>query len=109
MYEAMKEDILRHETLAFELALKFESQHDLLLQFSEHIEALKSHSLSTDLHFEAYLPLQTATIAYEISKGIVANNRIEKFQSHFATKIVKNLEKNMLKIIDPESTELSRF
>jgi hypothetical protein len=31
MYDAMKEDILRHETLAFELALKFESQHELLL------------------------------------------------------------------------------
>jgi hypothetical protein len=31
MYDAMKEDILRHETLAFELALKFDAQHDLLL------------------------------------------------------------------------------
>jgi hypothetical protein len=30
MFEAMKEDIKRHETLCFEIARKFEIQHDVL-------------------------------------------------------------------------------
>jgi hypothetical protein len=34
---------------------------------------------------------------------------MEKFQTHFASKIVKNLEKNVLKVIDPEQIEKARF
>jgi len=34
---------------------------------------------------------------------------LEKFQTHFASKIVKNLEKNVLKVIDPEQIEKARF
>ena len=30
-YQAMKEDVVRHETLCFELARKFEQQHDVFL------------------------------------------------------------------------------
>ena len=56
-YQLMKEDVLRHETLSFELAKKFESQHEILLQFAENVEAIKSHALMTDLHLEGYLPL----------------------------------------------------
>jgi hypothetical protein len=31
MYKAMKSDLGRHETLCYELANKFEAQHDVLL------------------------------------------------------------------------------
>ena len=30
MYQAMKADVIRHETLCYELATKFEAQHDVL-------------------------------------------------------------------------------
>jgi hypothetical protein len=68
----MKEDLLRHETLTYELAKKFESQHHILLQFAENIEAVKSHALMTDLHLEAYLPVQMAALCYDICKGLVS-------------------------------------
>jgi hypothetical protein len=31
MYQNMRADVLRHETLSYELAVKFESQHEILL------------------------------------------------------------------------------
>jgi hypothetical protein len=101
----MKEDVLRHETLTYELAKKFESQHDILLQFAENIEAVKSHALTTDLHLEAYLPLQMATLCYDICKGIVSKANTPKFQTYFASKVVKSLERNIVRIVDPSSGE----
>jgi hypothetical protein len=109
MYSNMKEDLIRHESLAFELATKFEAQHDLLLQFAEHIESLKSHALVTDLHFEAYLPLQTACLAYEVGKGLADKDKMDRYKRHFAQKVIKNLEKNCLKVVDQESGKASRF
>ena len=37
MYDAMKEDINRHETLCFELAMKFEEQNNYLVDLQDHI------------------------------------------------------------------------
>ena len=71
MYEAMKADVMRHETLSFELASKFETHFDVFNQVCENIEALKSHALLTDLHLEAFQPLQTAAIAFEVGKGLL--------------------------------------
>jgi len=31
MYQAMKKDVVRHETMCFELAKKFESQHEVFV------------------------------------------------------------------------------
>jgi hypothetical protein len=57
MYERMKTDIGRHETLCFELATKFNEQHDVIIKLSETMESLKTYSIMNDLHLEAYLPL----------------------------------------------------
>ena len=57
MYTRMKEDIGRHETLCFELALKFEQQHTILSAVTDSIETLKNYALVNDVHLEAYLPL----------------------------------------------------
>jgi hypothetical protein len=43
--------------MAFELANKFEAHQELLLTFTDHIKALKTQALTTDLHLEAYMPL----------------------------------------------------
>ena len=102
MYQAMKGDVRRHETLCYELVTKFEQQNELLLQFNENIEALKTNYLVTDLHLEAYLPVQTALIAYDVGKGIVARNKLEKYEKHFASKVIKSLERNCLKVCDPQ-------
>jgi hypothetical protein len=48
-------------------------------------------------------------LAYEIVKGTVSRSKQRKFQKHFAEKVVKNLEKNVVKIVDPENKEKSRF
>lgn len=44
MYQAMKEDVKRHETLCYELATKFEAQHIVLLDLASNIEALKTYT-----------------------------------------------------------------
>ena len=101
MYQAMKGDVRRHETLCYELATKFEQQNELLLQFNENIEALKTNYLVTDLHLEAYLPVQTALIAYDVGRGSVHKTKLEKFEKYFASKVIRPLEKNLLKVCDP--------
>ena len=50
-----------------------------------------------------------STLMYDIVKGTVPKSNLSKFQSNFATKVIKSLEKNMVKVIDPECTEESRF
>ena len=54
MYEAMKKDIMRHESLCLELASKFEAHYDVFRQLAENIESVKAHALTTDLHLEAF-------------------------------------------------------
>jgi hypothetical protein len=57
MYGRMKTDVIRHETLCFEIARKFEAQHEVLTQLTDSTESLKTYALVNDLHLEAYLPL----------------------------------------------------
>ena len=54
MYTAMKSDVSRHETLAFEISTKLEAHHTVLKQVIDSIEALKTYAIVTDLHLEAY-------------------------------------------------------
>jgi len=103
MYQAMKLDVRRHETLSYELACKFEEQHKVLISYAEHIESLKTYTLTNDLHMEAYLPLQIASISFECGKGIVQKNRAKKYEEHFGKNLVKILEKNCLNVCDPEN------
>ena len=70
MYNRIKEDVNRHETLCYEIATKFTQQHDVLVQIAENTLALKTYTLINELHMEAYLPLQSATIAFEVCKGV---------------------------------------
>ena len=71
MYQAMKVDLRRHETLCYEIATKFETHHNLLKDLTDHVETLKTYTLVNDLHMEAYQPLQIATIAFEVCKSSV--------------------------------------
>ena len=57
MYLRMKTDVKRHETLCFELADKFEKQHDVICQVIDNIEILKTYALTNDVHLEAFQPL----------------------------------------------------
>ena len=57
MYKRIKDEMVRHETLCFELAEKFEAQHDILCQISSNMESVKEYTIVNDLHMEAYLPL----------------------------------------------------
>ena len=57
MYSVMKKEMMRHETLCFEIATKFEQQHSVILKLVDNIDALKTYSIVNDLHMEAYLPL----------------------------------------------------
>ena len=50
-----------------------------------------------------------AILSYEIGKGIVGKDKLEKYKKHFATKVVKNLEKNCIKVVDNENKDVSRF
>jgi methyl-accepting chemotaxis protein len=54
MYQRIKEEMVRHETLCFELAEKFEAQHDLICQVCNNMDALKDYTIVNDLHMEAY-------------------------------------------------------
>ena len=67
IFDNTKGDIRRHETLCYELGTKFESHHEMLMQIVDNIESLKNYTFLNDLHMEAYLPIQTATIAFEVS------------------------------------------
>lgn len=43
-------------------------------------------------------------IAYEVCKGLVNEKNKEKFNEHFAKKVIKSLEKNALKACDLNSS-----
>jgi adenosyl cobinamide kinase/adenosyl cobinamide phosphate guanylyltransferase len=50
---------------------------------------------------EAILPLQMASISFEVGKGIVPKSKSEKFEKHFMRRVVKALEKNCINVCDP--------
>jgi len=54
MYNRVKHDCCRHETLAFELATKFEHQHKAIVKMVESIENLKTFAFTNDLHMQTY-------------------------------------------------------
>ena len=59
---------------------------------------------------EAYLPLQIATIAFEVTKGSCPIKYRTKFEKHFAKRVTKVLEKNCINVCNPKIDEyLSRY
>jgi len=42
-----------------------------MAELGENISALKTYTFINEMHMEAYLPLQSATIAYEVSRGVL--------------------------------------
>ena len=53
------------------------------------------------MHLEAYVPVQSGLIAYEVCKGLVNNEQsVKQLNDHFAKKVLKGLEKNALKVCD---------
>ena len=75
MHTAIKTDVSRHEVLCFEIATKFETQNTIFKEIGLAVEGLKTYALVTDLHLEAYLPLQAANIAYEVGKLTVRKDK----------------------------------
>lgn len=53
------------------------------------------------MNMEAYIPLHSAMIAYEVAKGAVDDENKTKLSEHFALKVIKPLEKNCLRVCDP--------
>ena len=102
LQKRVKIDLDRHELISAELAQKLEKQ-------STEIANLKTFSLATDLHLEAYLPLQCATIAYEVGKAMVPKERNEKYKRHFMKNLVKPFEFKILAMCDPSVSHSSRF
>lgn len=72
---------------------KFEVFERVMSEFQINIEALKTHALSTDLHFESSLPLQIASIAFDVGIGAIMKKQYPKFRKHFRNHL-KVLEKN---------------
>ena len=107
MYERMKVDVGRHETLCFELATKFDQQYEVIWNLTNSMDSLKNYALLNDLHLEAYLPFQMAGLAFEVGKGLIQPNKKERFKKH-TLNVFKTLEKNCLNVCDP-SCEESRF
>jgi hypothetical protein len=40
-------------------------------------------------------------IAYDVGRGSVHKTKLEKFEKYFASKVIRPLEKNLLKVCDP--------
>jgi hypothetical protein len=71
-----------------------------LSEFNINIEALKTHCLATDLHLESALPLQIASIAFDVGIGAIMKKQYPKYRSNFKMRI-KTLEKNYQDCSDP--------
>jgi hypothetical protein len=91
------------------LATKFETHHEIIANSVEGIEALKTYAIANDLHMEAYQPIQTATIAYEVAKGLIPSHKQEKYRTNFIRKVVRGLEKNCVDVCNPNSEKKSRY
>ena len=79
---------------------KFKSYEKIANEFNKHIEALKTHCLTTDLHLESALPLQVASISYEVCSSLVKKKDYYKFRNNFKKRI-DDLEKNFQRCSDP--------
>jgi hypothetical protein len=67
---------------------------------SESIESLKTYSILNDIHLEAYLPLQIATLSFEVGKGLIMHGKKGKYKRHMQS-VMKSLEKNVVTYCDP--------
>ena len=65
------------------------------------LESLRVNALETEIHLEAILPLQTASIAFEVGKLIVDRKKKADYTYNFANKIVKTLENSCLNVCFP--------
>ena len=53
------------------------------------------------MHLEAYVPIQSALIAYDVCRGLCSDSVSQsQFNEHFALKVVKRLEKLALRSCD---------
>ena len=100
MYVYIKEDFIRHEALFFEMARKSEQNTKTSLDFFDKIEALQKYTLMNDLHLEAFLPLQTASIAFEVGKGLASKDKMHRYEKHVAEKVIKTLDESCLSVIE---------
>ena len=55
-----------------------------------------------DLHMEAYLPLQMASVSYQVGLGLTKRDTISKFDKNFTKNVLKSLKKNMVDVCDPK-------
>ena len=69
-------------------------------EFNLNIEALKTHCLATDLHLESTLPLQIASISFEVGLGAIMKKQFPKYRNNFKKRI-RMLEKNYQDCSDP--------
>ena len=79
---------------------KFEIFERVSSEFMINIEALKTHALATDLHLESTMPLQIASIAFEVGIGAIIKKQYPKFRNNFR-KRVRALQKNFNDCTDP--------
>ena len=93
LYANSFDDMNRHGTRLGLVEEKFGHYEKIANEFNKHIEALKTHCLTTDLHLESTLPLQIASISYEVSSSLVKKKDYYKYRNNFKKRIAA-LEKN---------------
>ena len=66
------------------------------------MEAFKTYALANDLHMEAFMPMQMASLAYQVGQGFSKRDNAGKYEKHFLKTIVKELKRNMMNVCDPK-------
>ena len=99
-YKLNLEGLKQHTAELTKQQNKFEVFERVVSEFNINIEALKTHALSTDLHLESSLPLQIASIAFEVGQGTIMKKQFPKFRKNFKKRIDR-LEKNFQDCSDP--------
>ena len=79
---------------------KFEIFEKVSSEFQINIEALKTHALATDLHLEATIPMQIASISFEVGIGAIMKKQYPKFRNNFRKRL-RVLQKNFNDCSDP--------
>lgn len=79
---------------------RLEIYERIMSEFHLNIEALKTHSLSTDLHLESTLPLQIASISFQVGMGSITKKQFPKFRKNFKARL-RDLEKNFQDCSNP--------
>lgn len=65
------EDIKKARADIEKFERKFTVFEAVTSEFNVNIEALKTHALSTDMHLESTLPIQVASIAFDVGLGTI--------------------------------------